>query len=60
MTSVRKHPQEHWKQMKVIAGKGPDEKSENLGAATVAMEVTGKVPTLARYASSQTRGNSGR
>lgn len=42
MASVPKRSQEQWKQMKVIAGKGPDEKSENLRAVAIAMEVTGK------------------
>lgn len=51
MASVPKRPQDHWKQMKVIVGKGPDEKGENLRAAVVAMEVTGKGPTLGRHAS---------
>lgn len=51
MASVPKRTEDHWKQMKVIAGKGPDDKSENLRAAAVAMEVTGKGPVLARHAS---------
>ena len=51
MASIPKRPQENWKQMKVIAGKGPDDKIETLRAAAVAMELTGKGPTSARHAS---------
>ena len=40
MTSVAKKGQErYFKSMKILTGKGPEEKSEYLRAATVAMEV---------------------
>ena len=60
MASVPKRPQEHWKQMQVIAGKGPDEKIETLRAAAVAMDLTGKGPTLTRHASIPRHGSLGR
>lgn len=51
MASVPKRSQDHWKQMKIIAGKGPNYKTENLRAAAAAMKITGKGPALARHAS---------
>ncbi|KAF6227757.1 hypothetical protein HO173_011975 [Letharia columbiana] len=51
MASVPKRSQDHWKQMKIIAGKGPDDKTENLRAAAAAMKITGKGLALARHAS---------
>ena len=57
MASVPKRPQENWKQIKVIAGNGPDDESETLRAATVAMELTGKGPKLARHASTPRHGS---
>lgn len=60
MASVPKRPQENWKQMKIIVGKGPYDKIEILRAAAVAMELTGKGPTSATYASNPRHGSMGR
>ncbi|MCJ1453737.1 hypothetical protein MMC28_004086 [Mycoblastus sanguinarius] len=56
MISVPKKGQEQWKNMKIITGKGPEEKREYLRAAGVAVDVIGKGPGLPKHIVMQSPG----